>query len=92
MREPFIAPGSFAALMERRFEAYKAHVVRPFFRDHFQRIDRQIVLVDVLAAIDAGPVALDVVRRQLDHLRKYSQALITGGVTGKLDVTKERAA
>jgi predicted YcjX-like family ATPase len=33
-------------------------VVRPFFRDHFQRIDRQIVLVDVLAAIDAGPAAL----------------------------------
>ena len=36
--------------MERRFEAYKTRVVRPFFRDHFQRIDRQIVLVDVLAA------------------------------------------
>jgi Predicted ATPase len=62
------APGSFAALMERRFEAYKTHVVKPFFRDHFQRIDRQIVLVDVLAAIDAGPVALAELEEALDQV------------------------
>ena len=64
-----IAAGSFAALMERRFEAYKTHVVRPFFRDHFQRIDRQIVLVDVLAAIDAGPVALAELEEALQNLQ-----------------------
>ena len=46
------------AMMERRYEAYKTHVVRPFFRDHFARLDRQIVLVDVLAALNAGPAAL----------------------------------
>ncbi len=63
-----IAPGSFAALMQRRFEAYKTHVVRPFFRDHFQRIDRQIVLVDMLAAIDAGPVALAELEEALDRV------------------------
>lgn len=66
--EQIIAPGSFAALMERRFEAYKTHVVRPFFRDHFQRIDRQIVLVDVLAAIDAGPAALAELEEALDQV------------------------
>ncbi len=37
--------------MARRFDAYKAQVVQPFFRDHFARIDRQVVLVDVLGAI-----------------------------------------
>ena len=37
-------------MMERRYEAYKTHVVRPFFRDHFARLDRQIVLVDALDA------------------------------------------
>ena len=26
---------TLAAMMERRYESYKAHVVRPFFRDHF---------------------------------------------------------
>lgn len=61
-------PGSFAALMERRYEAYKTYVVKPFFREHFQRIDRQIVLVDVLAAIDAGPVALAELEEALDRV------------------------
>jgi predicted YcjX-like family ATPase len=53
------APGrSLHAMMARRFEAYKAHVVKPFFRDHFARLDRQIVLVDVLSAMNAGAPAL----------------------------------
>ncbi|CAN2532131.1 putative+protein+YcjX [Methylocapsa aurea] len=50
--------GSLAAMMERRYEAYKTHVVRPFFRDHFARLDRQIVLVDALAALNSGPAAV----------------------------------
>ncbi len=50
--------GSLARMMARRYEAYKTAVVRPFFRDHFARLDRQIVLVDALAAINAGPAAV----------------------------------
>ena len=50
--------GSLWAMMERRYEAYREVVVRPFFRDHFARLDRQIVLVDALAAINAGPDAV----------------------------------
>jgi uncharacterized protein len=54
-----IAPaGSLWAMMARRYESYKDAVVRPFFRDHFARLDRQIVLVDALAAFNAGPEAL----------------------------------
>jgi uncharacterized protein len=49
---------SLWAMMIRRYEAYKAVVVRPFFRDHFSRLDRQVVLVDALAAFNAGPEAL----------------------------------
>ena len=41
--------------MERRYEAYKSKVIAPFFRDHFARIDRQVVLIDALGAIHAGP-------------------------------------
>ncbi len=54
----FAPAGSQWAMMQRRFEAYKDIVVRPFFRDHFSRLDRQIVLVDALAAFNAGPEAL----------------------------------
>ncbi len=50
--------GSLHAMMERRFEAYKTHVVHPFFKNHFARLDRQIVLVDALNALNAGPEAL----------------------------------
>lgn len=49
---------SLYAMLERRYEAYKAIVVRPFFRDHFARLDRQIVLVDTLRALNAGPAAV----------------------------------
>jgi hypothetical protein len=45
-------------MLERRYEAYKAIVVRPFFRDHFARLDRQVVLVDTLRALNAGPAAV----------------------------------
>jgi uncharacterized protein len=50
--------GSLWAMMVRRYEAYKTIVVRPFFRDHFSRLDRQVVLVDALSAFNSGPEAL----------------------------------
>ncbi len=49
------ARSGLAQMLERRFESYKAHVVKPFFRDHFSRLDRQIVLVDALSALNSGP-------------------------------------
>jgi predicted YcjX-like family ATPase len=61
---PASAPrGSLWHEMDRRFEGYKAQVVQPFFRAHFARIDRQIVLADVLGAIHQGPQALEDLRR-----------------------------
>ena len=51
--------------MERRFDAYKSRVVTPFFRSHFARIDRQIVLADVLGALHQGPQAVEDLRRTL---------------------------
>lgn len=64
---PLAAPGkarrgSLFTEMERRFEAYKAKVVKPFFRDHFAKIDRQVVLIDALGAIHAGPKAVEDMR------------------------------
>ncbi len=61
-----IRKGTLAAMLARRYEAYKAHVVTPFFRDHFSRLDRQIVLVDVLKALNGGKPALDDLSRSLE--------------------------
>ena len=70
-----IPAGSLAAMMERRYEAYKAHIVRPFFRDHFARLDRQIVLVDALSALNSGPAAV----RDLENaLTEVMRAFRTG--------------
>jgi uncharacterized protein len=49
--------GSLAALMEARFENYKRAVVQPFFSQLVRGVDRQIVLVDVLRALNAGEEA-----------------------------------
>ena len=57
--------GSLRREMSRRFEAYKRAVVKPFFREHFAEIDRQVVLVDVLGAIHAGPRALEDLRQAM---------------------------
>jgi predicted YcjX-like family ATPase len=50
--------GSMRAMMASRYDAYRNVVVKPFFREHFARLDRQVVLVDALQAINAGPEAL----------------------------------
>ncbi|WP_372604841.1 YcjX family protein [Actibacterium sp.] len=60
--------GSLWREMERRFEAYKSEVVKPFFRTHFARIDRQVVLVDALGAIHSGPQAVEDLRRAMTDI------------------------
>jgi len=62
--------GSQWAMMERRYEAYKTHVVKPFFRDHFARLDRQIVLIDALEALNGGAPALRDLERALSDILK----------------------
>ena len=65
---------SLYAEMRDRFEAYKRHVVRPFFRDHFAALDRQVVLIDALGALAAGPRALaDLTQGMADTLGAFRQ-------------------
>ncbi|MGI6853418.1 YcjX family protein [Mesorhizobium sp. 1B3] len=61
-------PGSLQAMMERRYEAYKTHVVKPFFREHVARLDRQIVLIDAMQALNAGPAAVADLERALTEI------------------------
>lgn len=61
-------PGSLHAMMERRYEAYKTHVVKPFFREHITRLDRQIVLIDAMQALNAGPGAMADLERAVTEI------------------------
>ena len=70
---------------ERRFEAYKKQIIKPFFRDHFSKIDRQIVLVDALGAIHNGPEAVEDLRLALGEIltsfrpgKNHILSMITG--------------
>lgn len=83
------APGrkSLWREFERRFEAYKSRVVKPFFRDHFSRIDRQVVLVDALGAVHNGPQAIEDMRRAmrdiLSAFRPGTNAFLTRLLMGR---------
>jgi predicted YcjX-like family ATPase len=81
--------GSLRAMMERRFEAYKSVVVKPFFREHFARLDRQIVLVDALQAINRGPEAVQDLERALGEVlacfRAGSNSILTSLVRRRID-------
>ena len=84
-----IKRGSLAAMMARRYDAYRDHVVKPFFRDHFARLDRQIVLVDVLYALNAGPDAVADLRVALDDIlgafRTGADSFWTDWIRPKID-------
>jgi predicted YcjX-like family ATPase len=60
-----ITKGSLGSLMERRYDSYVAKVVRPFFFGHFARLNRQIVLVDAMTALNAGPDAMSDLQQAL---------------------------
>ncbi|PST21792.1 amino acid regulated cytosolic protein [Mesorhizobium plurifarium] len=80
---------SLWSMMERRYEAYKTHVVKPFFREHFARLDRQIVLVDALQAVNRGSEALkDLEQALVDVLACFRPGVnswLTSLVTRRID-------
>ncbi|MBN9509837.1 MAG: YcjX family protein [Alphaproteobacteria bacterium] len=54
---PMTGGGGLAALLEERYEQYRAAVRRELSAPGFAGIDRLVVLADVLAALHAGPAA-----------------------------------
>ncbi|WP_341219526.1 YcjX family protein [uncultured Pseudoalteromonas sp.] len=49
-----IIAGSNLEHLIKRFNAYVKEAVKPFYNEHFKHFDRQIVLVDVLSALNEG--------------------------------------
>lgn len=54
--------------LAKRFAHYQQHIVKPFYRQYFRHFDRQIVLVDVLGALNAGPERFEDLSRALGTL------------------------
>lgn len=60
--------GSNIAMLRARYRFYCQHVVKGFYKDHFLRFDRQIVLVDCLQPLNSGPQAFNDMRLALTQL------------------------
>ncbi|MFT4925375.1 MAG: putative YcjX-like family ATPase [Phenylobacterium sp.] len=60
-----LEPGTNLAALVNRFDEYKNHVVKAFYNDHFKHFDRQIVLVDCLAPLNAGSESFAELQRSL---------------------------
>jgi len=81
--------GSLAALMAKRYDSYVAKIVKPFFFGHFARLDRQVVLVDVLSALNAGPDAVRDLGTALTDIlacfRQGANSLVSGLFGRRID-------
>lgn len=56
------------ALLEKRYQAYREQVVKPFFARQVARCNRQVLLIDVLGALRAGKPQLDDLQQCLQQL------------------------
>lgn len=57
-------------VLRQRYDYYRSHIVTPFYKEHFSRFDRQVVLVDVLDALNHGPVAVSQLQKALSEVLK----------------------
>ncbi|MBU2879845.1 YcjX family protein [Aliiglaciecola lipolytica] len=55
-------------LLSSRFEQYQKKVIRPFYKKHFKRFDRQIILVDCLSALNMGAHSFNDLRKAINWL------------------------
>jgi len=55
-------------LVEHKYRTYQTQVIKPFVKDFFSRCSRQIILVDLISAVNAGTEAV----LQLQKLLKSS--------------------
>ena len=81
--------GSLGALMERRYQSYVSTIVKPFFFGHFARLDRQIVLVDALTALNAGASAVKDLQTALTQIltcfRQGSNSILSAMLGRRID-------
>jgi len=55
-------------LLKARYDYYCEHVVAQFYREHFAKIDRQVILVDTLQPLNVGPDAFHDMRLAVEQL------------------------
>ena len=59
---------SYYKYCDRLYKRYVTEIIEPFYKTHFKKIDRQLVLVDVINVLSAGPQYIDDVRQALANI------------------------
>lgn len=59
---------SYFKVCEKRYQRYIKELVEPFYKTFFSRIDRQLVLVDVVNSLNAGQEYVDDLRQALTNI------------------------
>ena len=62
------SPESLYRVCAKNYRRYLQERVKPFYRHTFQKVDRQLVLVDVLKSLNHGQEAFDDLRHALTHV------------------------
>ncbi len=59
---------SYFKVCQRRYQRYVSELIDPFYKEFFSRIDRQVVLVDIVSALNSGPDYIDDMRQALTNI------------------------
>lgn len=66
--QPTVSDGPLYGYLHQQFKAYCQQVITPFYQRYFAGLDRQIILVDCLGALNSGFAALQQLQQALLRL------------------------
>src|SRR5690606_7544383 len=61
---------ALAKKLEQHYKSYCKNVIEPFYQQHFASLDRQIILVDCLSALNHGYAAMQELQQALQLILK----------------------
>lgn len=59
--------------LQEKYDYYQQQVIKPFYKNYFQGFNRQIILVDLLTALETGEAALSELKLAVSELMKSFQ-------------------
>ncbi len=80
---------SLYEVLKKRYEDYKEHIVKKFYHECFEKLDRQVILIDCLNALKGGKETFDDVNDSfealLNHFNYGKSNLFTRLFSSKID-------
>lgn len=80
---------SLYEVLKKRYEDYKEHIVKKFYHECFEKLDRQVILIDCLNALKGGKETFEDVNDSfvalLNHFNYGKTSLFTRLFSSKID-------